>query len=129
MFVKPLFAFLLAGLTLVGCSATQHSPADKLVTPKETSTASTDPLVRGASLYAENCAGCHGAKGEGGSPMLQGKPIHFNEPDYLKDMTDTEIQQTILNGRGNMPAFATTLTQEDVVALTQYLRNLPKSGQ
>jgi mono/diheme cytochrome c family protein len=50
---------------------------------------------RGRALFAENCATCHGEGGVGGDvgPALAGNEISLEE-----------AQETIVNGRGVMPA-------------------------
>jgi cytochrome c550 len=49
---------------------------------------------RGAVLYAESCAGCHGADGEGGvGPALRGSGLEAGA-----------VVLTIASGRGVMPA-------------------------
>jgi cytochrome c oxidase cbb3-type subunit III len=54
------------------------------------------------TLYAENCAGCHGRDGHGGAA------IGLADPVYLAIADETSIRRAIANGvRGTaMPAFA-----------------------
>ena len=53
--------------------------------------------VDGQLVYAQNCAGCHGGKGEGGTgPKLVGSPA-------LK--SETALRQIVLKGATGMPAF------------------------
>lgn len=66
-------------------------------------------------LYAENCASCHGEKGEGrGGPALT----------HLSDHSDDEIYHVISEGRSQkgMPAWEGRLTSEEITALVGYLR-------
>lgn len=52
---------------------------------------------RGAGLYAESCAGCHGADGKGlVAPAL-------NNPVFQQAATDPFIAETIRSGRENTP--------------------------
>jgi cytochrome c oxidase cbb3-type subunit III len=64
----------------------------------------TDPrqVVDFATLYASNCAGCHGIRGEGGAS------IGLASPGYLAIAPDTAIREAISTGRTRtaMPAFA-----------------------
>jgi cytochrome c oxidase cbb3-type subunit 3/ubiquinol-cytochrome c reductase cytochrome c subunit len=55
-------------------------------------------------LYSQNCAGCHGANGQGGPALALANPI------YLAVAPDASIRRTVAQGiRGTMmPAFATT---------------------
>jgi len=72
----------------------------------------TDNL--GEIVYAEKCASCHGAKGEGGiGPKLAGNPI-LNAPEAVAEI--------VRNGRGTMPAIP--LSDEEMTALIAYLKQL-----
>ena len=53
-------------------------------------------------LYAENCAGCHGAQGRGGPAIAMADPV------YLAIVDEPSMRKVIANGtRGtSMPAFA-----------------------
>lgn len=63
----------------------------------------------GETVYTTNCAGCHGADGEGVSgPALAGH-LHGDE----------EILETVFNGLGSMPAF--DLSDQEAADLLAYL--------
>jgi len=72
----------------------------------------------GAQLYAQNCAACHGSKGDGGV----GVPLDL--PDFQYGVDDHFLTQTIRHGRPGrvMPAF-TELTDAEVDALVEHLRS------
>ena len=74
---------------------------------------------RGAVVYAERCAACHGAEGEGGSAPAIGNPA------FLALASDEFIRYTIEHGRDgtDMAAFATQLPHEDIDAVTAFLRS------
>ena len=67
------------------------------------------------------CAKCHGPGGEGGiAPRIAGSPI----------LSDGEALESIVrNGRGRMPPVGSHWTEEQMEALTAYLRENPPSGQ
>lgn len=70
--------------------------------------------VRGAQIFAEQCAACHGGEGQGGfGPTLAGN-------DDLEDAPF--VVARILNGGGGMPAFA-RLSDERVAAVASYVRS------
>jgi polyvinyl alcohol dehydrogenase (cytochrome) len=74
----------------------------------------------GAALYAANCAACHGADGSGGAgPDLRG----IGEMHTLD-----ELIQVITNGRGDMPAWNTTLSAEEIRAVATYVSEIPGDG-
>jgi ubiquinol-cytochrome c reductase cytochrome c subunit len=73
-------------------------------------------LLTGASLFVENCAGCHGAGGTGTS--VGGGQI----APSLEPATATQIGEAIRVGPGIMPRFGEeTLTKEDVDSIAAYL--------
>ena len=58
-------------------------------------------IARGAALYAQNCASCHGAKGEGPSPefaKLDPPPIAFADRDRARDRSVFGLYQVITQG-------------------------------
>jgi cytochrome c oxidase cbb3-type subunit 3 len=71
------------------------------------------------ALYAENCAGCHGAKGQGGAA------IALDDPVYLAIVDETTMRKVVANGvRGtSMPAFAQSaggmLTDKQIDVITE----------
>jgi quinoprotein glucose dehydrogenase len=71
----------------------------------------------GAALYAENCAGCHGAnrEGMGGSvPPLQG---------VVQRLGSQTVLETVAGGRGQMPAFGGMLSNDQLSEIIAYLEN------
>jgi mono/diheme cytochrome c family protein len=70
------------------------------------------------TLYAENCAACHGAKGHGGASIALANPV------YLAIIDENAVHNVVANGvRGtSMPAFAHSagglLTDEQVNVIT-----------
>jgi len=78
----------------------------------------------GTQLFATNCSSCHGKGAVGGSaPVL-------NSQQFLKSTTDAQIQNLIAGGvpGTDMPAwslaFSGTLTDEQILQVTTYLRSL-----
>lgn len=73
----------------------------------------------GAELYAENCAGCHGANGEGGTGTALGNPV------MLGLTPDAFLRHAIAEGREGTPmvAFKDKLSGTELDALTAFLRS------
>jgi len=73
------------------------------------------PESRGATLYAQNCAGCHGADraGQGNIPSLNGVATR---------LTGDQMRMVLMSGQGQMPAFA-QLPERDLNAIVAYLTN------
>jgi high-affinity iron transporter len=83
-------------------------------------TVSPDP-ARGAKLYADNCASCHGGKGEGPSgefAKLDPPPIAFADQERARDRSLFGLYQVISQGLEGtaMQSFA-SLPEEDRWAL------------
>jgi mono/diheme cytochrome c family protein len=71
----------------------------------------------GASIFAKNCAACHGASGTGGiGPALAGNP-HVNISDPTRMLT------TILQGRNIMPSWRGQLSASDIAAVATFIRS------
>lgn len=81
-------------------------------------------LERGQALYAANCAGCHGANGEGLGPFpaLNGSQHAYKHPDW-------EFVQLIKEGRNSMPAFGSKLSDAEIVDLIARLKAWWGPGQ
>ena len=89
--VAPVAAILLSGC---GAPHGQPSKGAEVLAPNE--------VLDFETLYAENCAGCHGAEGRGGAAIALANPV------YLAVAEDAAIRKVIAKGvRGTaMPAFA-----------------------
>ncbi len=96
---------LLACLFLVACS-TGDEDVDAIL-------ALTGDQVAGEQVYLDNCATCHLDDGSGdvGPSLIDHVPHH----------DDSILVETILNGKGGMPAFD-TLTDQEVADVLSYLR-------
>ncbi|MBI4302726.1 MAG: c-type cytochrome [Chloroflexi bacterium] len=79
----------------------------------------TPAATSAGELYAVSCAGCHGVNRQGISGL--GPAL---TPERLSALNDTEIKETILNGRSGtaMPAFKSTLNPEEIDALLQLIK-------
>jgi cytochrome c oxidase subunit 2 len=84
-----------------------------------------DITVRGAKVYAANCAACHQANGKGAGPIkpLDGSPV-------VQDADKNQQIHVVLNGRGAMPAWK-QLSDTDLAAVISYTKNnwSNKTGQ
>lgn len=77
---------------------------------------------RGAELFAQNCAACHGAEGKGTQAM--GAP-NLTDEDWLYGSSEATITETVANGRTNrMPGFGDFLGEEKVHLLAAYVYGL-----
>jgi mono/diheme cytochrome c family protein len=95
----PSASALLVGVLatlLVGCGAAPGQPRADAIEP------APNEVVEFDALYADNCAGCHGADGRGGPAIALASPV------YLAIVDERSMRAVIADGvRGtSMPAFA-----------------------
>lgn len=74
---------------------------------------------RGAELYRQHCAQCHGASGR---PVLPGTPDLSRPTALLKP--DPALLQSIRQGRGAMPGYQGLLRDRDILDIVTHLRLL-----
>jgi len=82
-----------------------------------TSVAKIEGAANGVKLFAENCAKCHGAHGEGetkGIPLISGHALNHSEEEYVRQVLDGEPKK--------MPAFREKLTDEEIAAVVKFVR-------
>ena len=76
-------------------------------------------VAAGAKVYQQQCATCHGAKGEGGTGTALANPA------MLALTSDGFLRHAIVNGRQGtpMPAFSGSLSPADIGNVTAFLRS------
>jgi len=107
----------LAAILFSGCGVPHGQPGkgSEVLAPNE--------ILEFGTLYAEDCAGCHGAEGRGGAAIALANPV------YLAIADDAAIRRVIANGvRGTaMPAFAESaggmLTDAQIDVITKGIRS------
>jgi mono/diheme cytochrome c family protein len=108
---------LLGALGALACNAAPGRPGDgsRVLPP--------DELTDFATLYRQNCAGCHGADGKGGPSIQLGDPL------YLAIADDAAIRRTASEGVSGtlMPAFLATaggmLTDRQIESIVRGIRS------
>lgn len=80
--------------------------------------AQDDPaqVEAGMGVYEANCAGCHGAAGDGDGPGRSLIDIATEQPDRLVHIA------SVTDGIGTMPGFGDRLTGDEIDAAVSYLR-------
>ena len=107
----------LVAILVSGCSSPHGQPnkGSEVLAPNE--------VLDFGTLYAENCAGCHGAEGRGGAAIALANPV------YLAIADDAAIRKVIAHGvQGTaMPAFAESaggmLTDAQIDVITKEIRS------
>ena len=76
-----------------------------------------------SAMFRTNCAMCHGQDGAGSAV---GKSM--NVPDLrsqvVQKLPDAELAQIISNGKGGMPSFKSSLSDDQIRALVTHIRSL-----
>lgn len=92
----------------------------------------SDMLHKGAQIWTDNCAACHGDHGAGDGPKasLSSRPVpNFSEPAYLISYSDAKLYTSVTNGVGAaMPAFGSKLDDNSRWAAVAYLRAMTWSN-
>jgi len=79
-------------------------------------------LAVGGKVFADNCAGCHGDKGQGSKEL--GAP-NLSDKIWLFGSSKSVIMEGLTNGRGGvMPAWHGRLDDTTIKALTLYVHSL-----
>jgi mono/diheme cytochrome c family protein len=99
--------------------ASQAAPtAESTASPTQAPTVAAGDAANGQSLFAANCAPCHGPNGEGTAFV----PDALNNAQFLAGRTNEDLTTTIQTGvGGRMPAFA-TLSDQEVLDLLAFIR-------
>jgi mono/diheme cytochrome c family protein len=115
----------LIAVVLISCTGTIQSGAP--TTSSSSTTLATPPVElqlpgesEGAFVFRTHCATCHGAAGEGElGPPLQG---------IVNRMTEIDQIAAVKGGSGRMPAFASSLSDDEIRSVVDYTRTqLPES--
>ena len=105
-------------LSIIGVTLLISVPL--LSTAQDATPAMTDEemIQRGASIYYTVCVACHQVDGNGIPgvylPLNQGGVVNLDDP--------TLFIHTVLFGRGGMPRFNTTYSDEDVASILTFIR-------
>jgi cytochrome c oxidase cbb3-type subunit 3 len=117
VFRHPYALVALAASMASGCGTPHGQPS------KDSEVLAPNEVLEFATLYAENCAGCHGAEGRGGAAIALANPV------YLAIAGDGVIHKVTASGvHGTaMPALAASaggmLTDAQIDAIAQGIRS------
>ena len=99
---KIMLAFIILTIAVASCT--------KKAAP--TTDVAKEKVYDGASIFAHNCSGCHGAQGvkDSRTPNLQ-----------TISLDKTGLVNSITNGKGHMPAFADRLSTAEISAVADLI--------
>src|SRR5262245_60753010 len=107
----------LAVMLLTSCNAPHGQPS------KDSEVRAPDQISDFATLYGQNCAGCHGADGRGGAAIALADPVYLGLVDQA---TMRKVISDGVNGTA-MPAFAQSrggmLTEQQVDVIAAGIRS------
>jgi len=85
-------------------------------------------VKKGKDLYMKNCKSCHGEPGKhNGLPLVPPPPDMASE--QMQKNTDGEMFFKITKGRGGMPQFEATISEDDRWRLINFIRNFDPSHE
>jgi cytochrome c oxidase cbb3-type subunit 3 len=95
-YLGSLVALAMSSTLFIACSTSPGQPKQGAETPVPSE------VTDFSTLYAQNCAACHGAEGRGGAAIALANPV------YLAVADKTAVRKVIENGvhGTSMPAFA-----------------------
>jgi glucose/arabinose dehydrogenase/mono/diheme cytochrome c family protein len=103
--------------------ATPTPDADVTPTPEVDETPAADVedesalIQQGQTVFSNQCTACHGAQGQAGigPGMADNQFVTQADPEPVIDI--------VVHGRGQMPGFGDSLSNEQIAAVVSYIRN------
>ncbi len=121
------FSALCLSRVLVCSAQTQPWPVPADWAKKKSSSAATSASIEaGKKIYISTCSQCHGEKGKGnGLLALSLNPHPANHTSKVfQQQKDGEIFYKIITGRNAMPPFRTTLSENEIWNVVNFIRTL-----
>jgi cytochrome c6 len=109
IFASSMLLVLFVGLTLFHISIVQA--------------ASGPDSAASSATFGTKCATCHGQDG-GGSEVGKSMNVPDLRSPAVQKLPDAELAQMIANGKGGMPSFKNSLSDEQIHALVTHIRSL-----
>jgi cytochrome c6 len=109
IFASTILLVLFVGLTLFVVSIVQASPG-----PDSAASSAT---------FRTKCATCHGQDGDGSDVGKSMNVPDLRSPEVQK-LPDAELAKVISDGKGGMPPFKSSLSEDQIHALVKQIRSL-----
>ena len=87
-----------------------------------------DNVKKGKELFLKNCKSCHGDPGKNNALPLVPPPVDITSEKMQKN-SEGEIFYKITNGRGTMPQFKATISDDDRWRIVNYIQNFNPAKQ
>jgi mono/diheme cytochrome c family protein len=79
-------------------------------------------VKKGKDLYYQNCKSCHGDPGKNNHLPLVPPPVDITS-DQMHHNSEGDLFYKITNGRGGMPQFKATISEDDRWRIVNYIMN------
>jgi mono/diheme cytochrome c family protein len=80
-----------------------------------------------AALYVRNCASCHGRDGGAKTPKAWlNHARKLSDSEWQNRTSDERIFNSIMNGKGKMPAYGKKLSEQEIDSLVTHVRGLKR---
>ncbi len=115
-----LVAAVFVTVLISACGGSGGGSSSAPQSPKPTGALAHDAeLIHGRTVFQDNCAECHGFRGEGGLGPT------FNDGKLLSDFPTVDAQVAFVEqGKGVMPSFRGTLSAGQIHAVVRYEREV-----
>ena len=84
------------------------------------------PTDDAAGLFKAKCVACHGADASGNTPMGKNLKIRDLRSAEVQGQSDAQLFNIISDGKGKMPAYGKSLSQEQIHLLVAFIREQGK---
>ncbi len=78
------------------------------------------------TLFKAKCAKCHGLNADGKTTMGERMQLKDLRAPEIQKLSDAELTQDIVKGKGKMPPQGAKITKEQMPAMILYIRELAK---
>ena len=108
IFASAILLLLFVGLTLFVASIARANPG---------------PDSAASATFRTKCAMCHGQDG-GGSEVGKSMNVPDLRSPAVQKLPDSQLAQIISDGKGGMPPFKNSLSEDQVHSLVAHIRSL-----
>ena len=109
IFASTILLLLFLGLSLFVASIVRANPGPD--------------TAAGKATFQTKCAMCHGPDG-GGSEVGKSMNVPDLPSQAVQKLSDAELAQIISNGKGGMPAFKDSFSEDQIHSLVGHIRSL-----
>jgi cytochrome c6 len=78
------------------------------------------------TTYGKKCVACHAADGTGSTPAGQKLGAHDLASADVQKESEADMAEIIAKGKNKMPAYAKSLSADDIKGLVAYIRTFAK---